>query len=224
MKTADLQTLLSLVQVHGTNQMRDWMQNNFSIGGIPDDEVIEFLASRDVEWDDLDAHEQDQLRDAYLEGVFRQRLANAPQIGQDASYVDIAGDKWCPACGRTGAHFCDGGQPYHPGWASAPPSLEKPVVQPSEGSPEGPSTASGSKPSQWPDVLPGEGWRLLEPGEPLQEGDGFLDPDYHTEIWIDYACRPDIFRGNKGLGCPVRDYAHTWPWRRKTNVPAKLNA
>lgn len=65
---------------------------------------------------------------------------------------------------------------------------------------------------------PGEGWRLLEENEPLQEGDGFLDPNC-AYGWIDFACRPDLFRGGGKDGtwyfCPKRDYAHTWPWRRK---------
>lgn len=65
-------------------------------------------------------------------------------------------------------------------------------------------------------VDPGEGWRLLEEGEYLQEGDGFLMPN--CSDWISYECRPDIFRGSKATGCPVKDYAHTWPWRRRVDV------
>ena len=49
-------------------------------------------------------------------------------------------------------------------------------------------------------------WRLLAEGEPLKPGDGFWHPDYAR--WIDYDCRPDLFRGD-------REYVHTWPWRRK---------
>lgn len=67
-------------------------------------------------------------------------------------------------------------------------------------------------------VVPGVGWRLLTEGEPLLEGDGFLHPE-HEGVWLDYACRPDIFRGNNVLGCPKKDYAHTWPWRRRS-VPS----
>jgi hypothetical protein len=52
------------------------------------------------------------------------------KIDSGASYVDLSGDKWCPDCGRIGAHFCDKGQTSHPGWSADPPSPEKPVVQP----------------------------------------------------------------------------------------------
>lgn len=64
----------------------------------------------------------------------------------------------------------------------------------------------------------GVGWRLLQEGEPLQGGDGFLHPDY-PGFWTDYKCRPDIFRGGGTTGTwyhvPPRDFAHTWPWRRR---------
>lgn len=64
----------------------------------------------------------------------------------------------------------------------------------------------------------GEGWILLAEGTPLQPGDGFLHPDY-PDFWTDYECRPDIFRGGGSVGSryrvPKRDYAHTWPWRRR---------
>lgn len=63
-----------------------------------------------------------------------------------------------------------------------------------------------------PAVEPGEGWRLLEEGEPLQEGDGFLMPDYPK--WISFECRADLFRRDRG----GRDCAHTWPWRRKVET------
>lgn len=67
-------------------------------------------------------------------------------------------------------------------------------------------------------IYPGDGWRLLNDGEPLRAGDGFLSPD-HNGHWLDYACRPDIFKGGGTEGtwyfCPRADYAHTWPWRRK---------
>lgn len=55
---------------------------------------------------------------------------------------------------------------------------------------------------------PGEGWRLLTEGEKLQEGDGYQHPEF-GELWIDYACRPDLFRGE------FNEVAHTWPWRRR---------
>jgi hypothetical protein len=64
----------------------------------------------------------------------------------------------------------------------------------------------------------GNGWRLLVEGEPLRPGDGFQHPDI-PDTWIDYACRPDIFRGCGKEGewyyVPQRDFAHTWPWRRR---------
>lgn len=53
----------------------------------------------------------------------------------------------------------------------------------------------------------GDGWRLLKEGEILKGGDGFKHPDY--PMWIDYSCRPDLFRGE------ANEFAHTWPWRRK---------
>lgn len=161
MKTADLQTLLSLVQVHGANQIRDWMQNNFSMGGTPDEEIVSFLASRDVDFDDLSVPEQDRMRDAYLEGVkdlFRQRLANAPQIGQDApltadrrSYPSSLFSRMeaaLRAAAKELDHFHRTGQPTKSFMQSetlilglgdlvaelnrlpASPSPEKPVVQP----------------------------------------------------------------------------------------------
>lgn len=67
-------------------------------------------------------------------------------------------------------------------------------------------------------VEPGLGWRLLNEGEKLRRGDGFQHPE-HPGVWVDYACRPDIFRGCGTEGAayfvPERDYAHTWPWRRR---------
>lgn len=63
-----------------------------------------------------------------------------------------------------------------------------------------------------------EGWKLLEEGESLKEGDGFLHPDFPNS-WIDYKCRPDIFKGSGQNGgwyvVPKNDTAHTWPWRRR---------
>lgn len=64
-------------------------------------------------------------------------------------------------------------------------------------------------------MLPvGRGWMLLAEGTPLQEGDGFLHPDF-PNYWTDYVCRPDIFRGCNLLGIPKNETAHTFPWRRK---------
>lgn len=60
-------------------------------------------------------------------------------------------------------------------------------------------------------IDPGEGWELLKEQEPLRPGDGFLHPVY--ERWIDYACRPDLFRGEN-------EYAHLWPWRREIKAPS----
>lgn len=64
---------------------------------------------------------------------------------------------------------------------------------------------------------PGEGWRLIEDGDPLLPGDGFMDP--RIGVWIAYECRPDIFRGAGTKGSsyhvPKNDTAHTYPWRRK---------
>lgn len=69
-------------------------------------------------------------------------------------------------------------------------------------------------------VAPGNGWQLLVEGEPLRPGDGFQRPDY-PGVWVDYACRPDIFRGcgteDSWYFVPKRDYAHTWPWRRRVH-------
>ncbi len=65
---------------------------------------------------------------------------------------------------------------------------------------------------------PGAGWRLLNEGEPLQPGDGFQHPDQPGQ-WIDYDCRPNLFRGAGIEGTayytPKREWAHTWPWRRR---------
>ena len=65
-----------------------------------------------------------------------------------------------------------------------------------------------------------DGWRQLQPGEPLQPGDGFLHPAINE--WLDHECRPDIFRGAGTPGTwyhvPARDAAHTWPWRRRTSA------
>lgn len=69
------------------------------------------------------------------------------------------------------------------------------------------TTPNITKPSGF-GVDPGEGWRLLNEGEPLQEGDGFLSPYYHQGTWIDFVCRPDKFRG-AGM------VAKSWPWRRR---------
>lgn len=64
---------------------------------------------------------------------------------------------------------------------------------------------------EMPDV--GNGWRLLSEGEPLKPGDGYWCPNY--DYWISFECRPSIFRGCPATGCPKKDYAHTWPWRRR---------
>jgi hypothetical protein len=61
-------------------------------------------------------------------------------------------------------------------------------------------------------IDPGIGWRLLVQGEPLCEGDGFLHTGFAGE-WLDYKCRPDLFRGEGN------ETAHTWPWRRKLPAP-----
>ncbi len=70
----------------------------------------------------------------------------------------------------------------------------------------------------------GEGWMLLPEGTPLKPGDGFLSP--YFLCWIDYACRPDMFRGFGKDGdwyhVPKRDYAHTWPWRRRNPLYSAL--
>ena len=56
-------------------------------------------------------------------------------------------------------------------------------------------------------VTPGEGWVLLADGDMLMEGDGFMHPD-HTG-WIDFVCRPDVFRGEN-------EKVHSgWAWRRR---------
>lgn len=52
----------------------------------------------------------------------------------------------------------------------------------------------------------GDGWVLLKEGDKIKKGDGFVHPD--CNYWIDYACRPDLFRVD-------REFVHTWPWRRK---------
>jgi hypothetical protein len=62
-----------------------------------------------------------------------------------------------------------------------------------------------------PDIDVGDGWRLLEDGEPLQAGDVFMLPGHPEFGWIDFNCRPDAFRG---LGEKVRG---GWKWRRKKN-------
>ena len=73
---------------------------------------------------------------------------------------------------------------------------------------------------------PGAGWRLLNEGEPLQAGDGFLHPDY-PGFWTDYECRPDIFRGGGSAGSwyhvQKNDNAHTWPWRRRIGPNAEVS-
>ena len=53
----------------------------------------------------------------------------------------------------------------------------------------------------------GEGWVLLVEGDALQSGDGFLHPD--LDGWIDYECRPDMFRG------PAERVHSGWAWRRR---------
>lgn len=75
-------------------------------------------------------------------------------------------------------------------------------------------------------IDPGEGWRLLEEGEPLLPGDGFLDP-HSKGLWVSYECRPAIFTGSGKEGyygfCPKNDTAHTWPWRRKISSDHPAN-
>jgi hypothetical protein len=65
-----------------------------------------------------------------LTGSFTLTPPVSTKIDSGASYVDLSGDKWCPYCGRAGAHFCDKGQTSHPGWSADRPSPEKPLVQP----------------------------------------------------------------------------------------------
>jgi hypothetical protein len=142
MKTLTLSPhLLTLVRDYGHNKAVAWLEGSDELAK-PDDDLCSFLSRHDVEFDHLTESDRDVLRDLYLETIkltFAQRLASTVSGHGDASYVDIAGDKWCPDCGRTGAHFCDGGQPSHPGWASAGnsstplhPSPEKSVVQPTQ--------------------------------------------------------------------------------------------
>lgn len=57
----------------------------------------------------------------------------------------------------------------------------------------------------------GEGWYLLPKDTPLQPGDGYVHPDYHAHGFIDYGCRPDLFREEKG----GKATAHMWQWRRQ---------
>lgn len=75
----------------------------------------------------------------------------------------------------------------------------------------------GGVPQGESDIVAGEGWFILPPGTPLQEGDGFLEPA--TGVWVDFACRPDLFKGSGApdtwYQVPSNDTAHTWPWRRK---------
>lgn len=64
----------------------------------------------------------------------------------------------------------------------------------------------------------GNGWFLLPEGTPLKPGDGFMHPDW-PGIWVDYASRPDIFRGaghwRTSYFVRKNETAHTYPWRRK---------
>jgi hypothetical protein len=55
-------------------------------------------------------------------------------------------------------------------------------------------------------INPGKGWRLLKEGERIKIGDGYLHP--HYDKWFSFECRPDLFRDDK-------EFAHTWPWRRR---------
>lgn len=56
------------------------------------------------------------------------------------------------------------------------------------------------------------GWRLLNEGDAIKKGDGYWNETLAT--WIDYACRPDIFRPEATI-CEGRACVHTWAWRRK---------
>lgn len=58
-------------------------------------------------------------------------------------------------------------------------------------------------------IDPGKGWRLLEEGEPLMEGDSFKSP--HAKLWLDFRARSKDFRND-------RQFAHTWPWRRRVEA------
>lgn len=77
-------------------------------------------------------------------------------------------------------------------------------------------------------IDPGEGWFLLPVGSLLQEGDGFLHPGFQ-DGWIDYKCRPDIYRGCGKPGdwnyTQSNETAHTYPWRRRiTPQPDQLTS
>jgi len=52
-----------------------------------------------------------------------------------------------------------------------------------------------------PQIDPGKGWRLLEEGEPLADGDEFYSPE--SKRWIP--------REERQLGI-------AWPWRRRVEV------
>ena len=68
---------------------------------------------------------------------------------------------------------------------------------------------------------PGEGWYLLAKDEPLKPGDGYVHPDHHAAGFIDYACRPDWFREERG----GKETAHKWQWRRRrTEKPCGFNS
>lgn len=97
--------LLTIVREYGHNKAVAWLEGEEELAK-PDDDLCSFLARHDVEFDRLPESDRDSIRDEYIEYVkttMRQRLSNAPQIGQDAS---LTADS-------------------HPD----PPSPEKPVVQ-----------------------------------------------------------------------------------------------
>jgi hypothetical protein len=245
--TPIIQTLLPQAREHGRSQALTFIEGGQSIGGTVDQEICEFLARRDVEWDSIPVRDQDEIRDEYLEG-FR---AACCRVGSDsgkagghsstsgsmaASSADVPPADRDPAslfsrmavAIRAAGHELSAyhltGQPSKSFTHSETLVLSlgdliaelnrMPVYShPTGASPSQPlhatDTVKASPEGSVCEVKPGEGWRLLQEGEPLQEGDGFLMPDYPK--WISFECRADIFRRDRG----GRDYAHTYPWRRR---------
>lgn len=64
--TPILETLLPLVADHARKQALGFLEGGEAIGGTVDEEIVEFLHRKGVEWDGLTVAEQDQTRDAYL--------------------------------------------------------------------------------------------------------------------------------------------------------------
>jgi hypothetical protein len=136
--------VLTLVRDYGHNKAVAWLEGNEELA-IADDDLCSFLSRHDVEFDQLTESDRDTLRDLYLETIkltFAKRLALPVSVPVEASFPTLTPElrrhlqRSAGTCvsdaeliAQMGPQFT-GYNPSSAIYHSAPPSPEKPVVQP----------------------------------------------------------------------------------------------